>query len=186
MKNFKRLLLVAMLTTALLLSACGGSTQNISSPTATAAVKVSPTPASTPSPTPGPAHTGQSADQIMQGLKTNGLPIGVSFTYTAANDVNHLLGRPGQYTDKVNFKDTRISSTDQGVDISVTDGGSIEVFTTTTDAKNRFAYIQKISKSGVALFAEYEYLDGLVILRVSAQLTPDQAAKYEATLKALS
>ena len=97
-----------------------------------------------------------------------------------------LLGRPGQYTDKVNFKDTRISSTDQGVDISVTDGGSIEVFTTTTDAKNRFAYIQKISKSGVALFAEYEYLDGLVILRVSAQLTPDQAAKYEATLKALS
>jgi hypothetical protein len=188
MKKIKNVFFVLAVAMTMMLSACGGSTPGASSPTTTAVVKVSPTLTSTPSPTPtpGPAHAGRSAVQIVQDLKNHGLPVGISFNYTAANDVNHLLGRPGQYIGKVNFKDTRISSTDQGVDISVTDGGSVETFATTTDAKNRFAYIQKISKSGIALFAEYEYLDGLAILRVSAQLTPDQAAKHEAALKALA
>jgi hypothetical protein len=183
MKKLKAIFLVLAVAMAMILFACGGSVQSVSSSSTTAVVKVTPT--LTPTPTPGPPHTGQSATQIMQYLKSHGFPIGVSFTYTAENDVNHLFGRPGQYIGKVNFKDTRISSTNQGVDISVRDGGSIEVFATTTDAKNRFAYIQQISKSGIALFAEYEYLDGVAILCVSAQLTPDQAKKYEATLKAL-
>jgi hypothetical protein len=130
-------------------------------------------------------HFGQSAEQILQGLKAHGLPIGAYFVYTAENDVNHLLGRPGQYTSKVNFKDTNIASTNQGADITVSNGGSVEGFANVKDAQGRFAYIQSLSTSGNALFAEYEYLDGVVILRVSAQLTPTQAKAYEAALKGL-
>ena len=164
----------AIVLALLLTTACGGSSQSASS-----------TPSPTPTPTPHVAHAGQSADQLLQGLKSHGLPVGVSFTYTAANDLNHLLGRPGQYIGKVNFKDTRITGYGQGANISVSDGGSIEVFANTTDAKKRFAYLQALSKSGVGLFAEYEYLDGVVILRISNQLTPDQAAQYQAALKTL-
>lgn len=177
-------LFVFVVIMAMLIAACGGATQ---SPSSTGVAKASPTATATPSPTPtpGPAHFGQTAIQIMQGLKAHGLPIGAFFNYTAENDVNKLLGRPGQYIGKLNFKDTRLSSPDQGVNISVPDGGSIEVFANTTDAKNRFTYIQSISKSGVSLFAEYEYLEGVAILRLSPQLTPAQAAQYEAAFKAL-
>ncbi|HVB60725.1 MAG TPA: hypothetical protein VNE61_05970 [Ktedonobacteraceae bacterium] len=182
-RTFAAIVVFAVMT-AIFVTACGSPAQ---SPSSTGAAKASPTPTATPSPTPtpGPAHSGQTSVQIMQGLKAHGLPIGAYFNYTAANDVNKLLGRPGQYIGKLNFKDTRISSSDQGVDISVPDGGSIEVFANTTDAKNRFTYIQSISKSGVALFAEYEYLDGVAILRISPQLTPAQAVQYEAAFKAL-
>src|SRR2546421_8416985 len=120
----------AIVLALLLTTACGGSSQSASS-----------TPSPTPTPTPHVAHAGQSADQLLQGLKSHGLPVGVSFTYTAANDLNHLLGRPGQYIGKVNFKDTRITGYGQGANISVSDGGSIEVFTNPTEAKKRFSYL---------------------------------------------
>jgi len=182
MKKIRILLPAFVIVSALLFTACGGGLQSSTSspsPTATS------TPSPTPTPTPHVAHAGQTADQFLQGLKAHGLPIGVSFTYSAANDLNHLLGRPGQYIGKVNFKDTRITGYGQGANISVSDGGSIEVFATTTEAKKRFAYLQAISKSGVGLFAEYEYLDGVAILRISNQLTPDQATQYQVALKAL-
>jgi hypothetical protein len=181
-KRTKVLLPVFVVILAMLLSACGGGAQSASSsPSPTATSIPSPTPTSTPH----VAHAGQSADQILQGLKAHGLPIGVSFTYTAANDLNHLLGRPGQYIGKVNFKDTRITGYGQGANISVSDGGSIEVFANPTEAKKRFAYLQSLSTSGNALFAEYEYLDSMIILRISTQLTPDQAKQYLTALKAL-
>ena len=63
--------------------------------------------------------------------------------------------------------------------MSVSDGGSVEVFATVTDAQHRFKYLQAISTSGNALFAEYEYLDGIAILRLSSKLTPTQAAAYK-------
>jgi hypothetical protein len=121
----------------------------------------------------------------VQALKAKGLPIGEVFSYTAENDLNHLLGRPGQYTGKAEFKDTRIASTNQGVAIAVSDGGSIEVFASTTDAQRRYAYLQSLSTSGNALFAEYEYLDGVAILRVSSQFTPTQAKAYETAFKTI-
>lgn len=160
-------------------------TTSSSSPTTT--TQASPTTHTTPIPTTThPAHLGQSALQIVQGLQVKGLPIGPMFNYSASNDLNKQLGRPYQYTSKVNFKDTRTpASTNQGANISVSDGGSIEVFATTGDALNRFNYLQALTKSGSAIFAEYEYLDGTVVMRISSQLTPTQAAAYQVALKAL-
>lgn len=110
---------------------------------------------------------------------------GETFTYNADNDLNKLLGRPGQYTSKVAFKDTHVKLAyvnHSGADIAVSDGGSIEVCSTLTDAQNRFKYIQTISKSS-SMFAEYEYIDGNAILRVSSQLDPAQAKAYETAFK---
>jgi hypothetical protein len=164
----------------LLLAACGNTstTTGSSSPTQPPAATTAPT----ATPTPQPAHAGKSAARIVQELKAKGLPIGEVFSYTAENDPNHLLGRPGQYTDKAAFKDTRLAG-NQGTGIGVSDGGSVEVFASITDAQHRFAYLQALSTSGNALFAEYEYLDDLAILRVSSQLTPTEAKAYEAAFK---
>ena len=175
MRYPKGAIVAVVFASILMLSGCGGGT---ALPNATATPRATATP-TTP-------HAGQSADQIVAGLKAKELPIGDVFTYTAANDPNNLLGRPGQYVSKDNFRDTRISSTDTGTDISVSDGGAVETFANPTDAQKRFAYLQSISTSGNALFAEYEYLDGDVILRISSQLTPDQAQAYATALKALS
>ena len=173
----KRLILALFLV--VVTAACGNAstTGNSPSPTAT------PTAVPTATPTPQVAYARKSAIQIVQELKAKGLPIGEMFAYTAETDLNHLLGRPGQYTGKAEFKDTRITSSEQGADISVSDGGSVEVFALTADAQRRFAYLQALSTSGNALFAEYEYLDGVAILRVSNQLTPTEAKAYEAAFK---
>jgi hypothetical protein len=171
----KRLpILLALL--ALLLAACGSTGQTSATVPASTVVHATPTLQASPA----PAHSGQTALQIVQALKMHEMPIGQVFAYTDVTDLNHLLGRPGQYISKVEFSDTRIPSIgDQGANLSVSDGGSVEVFANVTDAQHRFTYIQAISKSGNALFAEYEYLNGIAILRLSNKLTPAQAAAYK-------
>lgn len=104
----------------------------------------------------------------------------LSGTVTAANDGNHLLGRPNQYTSKVDFTDSRIKAADVADSSkgSVDLGGAVEVFGSPADAKTRAAYIQAVTKSMPAL-AEYDYVHGSVLVRVSHYLTPDQAAAYK-------
>lgn len=104
----------------------------------------------------------------------------LSDVVTAENDGNHLLGRPGQYTSKIDFTDSRIKASDVEYTKKgdVDRGGSIEVFADPTDAAARAKYIQAVTKSMPAL-AEYDYVQGTVLVRVSHYLTPTQAAEYK-------
>ncbi|MGV4980967.1 hypothetical protein ACVB8X_29570 [Streptomyces sp. NRAIS4] len=111
----------------------------------------------------------------------------LSGTVTAENDPNRLLGRPGQYTSKVTFTDSRIKTSDvegtkQG---DVERGGAVEVFAGSSDAQSRAKYIQAVTKSMPAL-AEYDYVHGTVLVRVSHDLTPKQAAAYKTAADGLS
>jgi hypothetical protein len=125
---------------------------------------------------------GLTAVDVARALKAQGLPIGQVTAYTAATDPNHLLGRPHSYTSKVNFRDTRIKNP---ADPTSTDaGGSVEVCSSTHDAKSRADYVRGFTQSS-AMFAEYNYLRGRVFLRVSADLTPKQAHQYEEALSQL-
>jgi len=92
------------------------------------------------------ASTGQAASaprarSIVAHLQRSGLPIVHFKAYTAANDPNHLLGRPNGYKSKVNFVDRRVahSSSDP---FDTSNGGSVEVWQTHGDAKRRAAYLQ--------------------------------------------
>jgi hypothetical protein len=125
----------------------------------------------------------QSADEVLQGLKDRGMPIGESIAYTAKNDPNELLGRPDQYTSKVNFRDTRLKPDEIARGFDVQNGGSIEVFEDQDDATARKEYLKSIGK--VPLFSEYLYREGTVLLRLSHRLTSEQAAEYENALKDL-
>jgi hypothetical protein len=120
----------------------------------------------------------QSAVQVVRSLKRAGMPINRYVNYTAASDPNHLLGRPGQYVSKVNFRDARLRPV-RGFDTE--GGGSVETFKTRTDAQNRYRYVHAITTSS-SLFAEYEYLDGTVFLRLSKVFTPRQAGGYKRAL----
>lgn len=105
----------------------------------------------------------------------------LSGTVTADNDPNHLLGRPNQYTSKITFDDTRISAGDvSGTDKGdVERGGAIEVFGSPADAQARAQYIQSVTKA-MPMLAEYDYVHGAALVRVSHYLTPKQAADYKA------
>ena len=96
--------------------------------------------------------------------------------YTEETDSNNLLGRPNQYTSKVNFADNRISQ--EYVEENDAKGGTIEVFNNKTDMKKRKEYIEQISNSS-SIFAQYIYSKGNVLLRLEKDLTPEQAQEYE-------
>lgn len=122
------------------------------------------------------------ADTVIAKFKGAKLPIGSVMDFTAANDPNHLLGRPGGYTSKAAWTDTRVSS-DQAKDTtpgSVDLGGSVEIFDSAAAAQSREEYIQAALKSNPMLGTEYDFVVGDALVRVSQVLTPAQAQAYEA------
>ncbi|MBN1461443.1 MAG: hypothetical protein JXA57_18095 [Armatimonadetes bacterium] len=119
------------------------------------------------------------SDEIIAAFKDAGLPIGTVQVYDANNDPNTLLGRPGQYTAKFNFADTRLEQPEDDVL-----GGSIESFENETDLQNRVDYVKAITES-TPMFAEYQYTNGLMFLRLDKGLTPDQAAEYDKVFQTL-
>jgi hypothetical protein len=134
--------------------------------------------------------TDKLAMDLIEAFKQAGLPIGRAVNISAENDSNQLLGRPGQYTAKWKFEDSRISTVapvatyvDLVEAITVDQGGSIEVFANDADAKRRADYVQSITTS-VAFLSEYSWQVENVFLRVGKALTPTQAAEYERILKA--
>lgn len=122
------------------------------------------------------------ARAVASKLKAEGLPIRKVEPYTEENDPNKLLGRPGQYVGKANFRDRRAEN-DRLKGLDVSEGGSVEVFESGKDAERRAAYLEGIAKSGVGPFAEYDYRRGRVVLRVAGNLTPKQAREYEAAFE---
>ena len=122
------------------------------------------------------------AQMVLKALKGDMLPIGDVAVFTAENDPNGLLGRPNQYVSKVSFVDLRIGSEiEDPEDIGVSEGGSIEVFANEADAKARYDYVTSVTKM-MPMLAEYGYQVGNVYLRLSKELTPEQAREYEISL----
>ena len=109
--------------------------------------------------------------------------------YTAKTDPNKDLGKPGQYTSKATFRDRRVPSSvlsawlDSCPDPSC--GGSIEVFPKTSQAGARANYLQLIEKEHPGVFgpAEYDFVAGTTLLRVSGFLPPTVALSYERTFE---
>lgn len=179
----RRILLVLTVSTALsLIIGCGTTTGDSSSgSTVTSAPE---TTAAAVSPVASPSPDQITATSAVEKLKAAGLPISKVIVYTAKNDPNHLLGRPGGYDSKVAFWDSRL----KGPDVAdydegdVTRGGSTEVYASAAGAKARKRYIQECLKEYPMLGTEYDYVVGGVLLRLSQLLTPEQAKAYAAAL----
>jgi hypothetical protein len=169
--------LAAVLVAAVVLAGCGESRSHPAG---------QPTPAAGSGPTPGAPVTITAAG-LMDKLKKSALPITQARCYTQADDPNNLLGRPGQYVDRCAWHDKRIQ--DPFPEVTEEDGpptaigGSIELFEHPGDAVKRASYL----KSFDAFSPERHWVvprGGIVLLRVSRQLTRAQAAIYHDTLQA--
>ena len=125
------------------------------------------------------------ADAVIAKFKSAKLPLGTVLVVTAANDPNHLLGRPNGYVSKDSWTDTRVSA-DQATDTtagSVDLGGSVEVFASAADAQARETYIQGILKADPMFGTEYDFIVGDALIRVSQVLTPAQVQAYAAAAR---
>jgi hypothetical protein len=102
-------------------------------------------------------------------------------TYTAANDPNDLLGRPGGYSSKTAFADSRVKSADRDTSEkdAIINGGSVEVYSTPSGAKKRAKYLRGILDGSNIFGTEYDYVSGTALLRLSQALTPAQARTYQ-------
>ncbi|MDI2129945.1 hypothetical protein [Yinghuangia seranimata] len=127
------------------------------------------------------------AAQVASTLKAAGLPLGEVTVFDEDTDPNHQLGRPGKYTSKVGFVDTRVdlsNALDTKGDISR--GGGVEVWPDHKSAQARADYIQALTKDIQAtVMREYDYISGSYLLRITQTLSPTQAGAYEAALKGL-
>lgn len=117
------------------------------------------------------------ASDVLKYLQENCSNIGDYVEYTEETDTNQLLGRPNQYTSKINVEDTRIEQTDKENPV----GFSIEVFSNSEDALARQEYIGSIVEK-MPMMAEYDYINDYILIRVDKSLTPSQAKEYENAL----
>lgn len=153
------------------------------SPTATATG----TPA-TPTGSPTAGATGKkapAAEQVMEHLKKAGLPIGRTDVYNVDNDPHRLLGRPDSYIGKTVFHDTRYplkpNAQDQLIEWQNW-GGTLEIYEEEADIELAKKKIKAQQERIGSLPPEYQFVKGLVFLRLGHVLTPAQAKEYEAAL----
>lgn len=136
--------------------------------------------------TPGAAASGQiDAGKVVEHLKNAKMPIGRVDVYNAETDPVKRLGRPGQYIGKANFQDSRLPLVlQQGQDVISfqNSGGIVEVFASTADLQERIKALDLARQQFPAAFPEYQYSNGVVLLRLGHVLTPEQAAGYEVAL----
>lgn len=127
------------------------------------------------------------AQQVLEQIKALGVgTVGTIVVYDEVTDTNNLLGRPNQYTSKVNFEDTRVEQhillDKHGNPDPV--GGTIEVFNNEEDTTSRRNHIERIEKS-LPTMVQYLYQRNNILLRIDKELTPTQASEYEKALSLL-
>lgn len=171
---------ITTLATALLLGATACSSNNDARSTNTSTTTSTTSSPSTPAASSTAPHD---AEHIIAALATAIPDAKPATVYTAATDPNNLLGRPGGYTSKADFTDQRAQP---DLDDAVQKGGSVEVYDDPADAKERAEYIATTLKKVKIFGTEYHYLKGGILLRVSGELTPDEAAEYQTALNKLS
>ncbi|WP_405061950.1 hypothetical protein OG474_09915 [Kribbella sp. NBC_01505] len=100
--------------------------------------------------------------------------------WTAEDDPNKLLGRPGGYTSAASVRDKRVECSEPK-NAGVSCGASVEVFASAEDVAARAKYVAAATKAVSSL--EYDTVVGTALLRVTGDLTPAQAAEYAAKFK---
>lgn len=121
------------------------------------------------------------AEQVVKALTDSVPSANPATVYTAESDPNKLLGRPGGYVSKADLTDDRAKPKLE--EDAVQQGGSVEIFEDPSEAEDRAKYIADTLKAAKIFGTEYHYVRGGILLRVSGELTPGQAAEYEAALK---
>ncbi len=135
--------------------------------------------------TPSASAPAVDVAKVVDHLKANELPIGRTDVYNAENDPSKRLGRPGEYIGKAIFHDTRMPLTLlEGQDVIgfQNSGGVVETFTSPEDVESRKQTLEAARRQFPGAPPEYQYSNGVILLRLGHVFTPDQAKQYEAAL----
>ena len=125
-----------------------------------------------------PALVPITAQGVLDAFTAAGLPLQDVHVYTAENDPNSLLGRPGQYIGKASWNDGRHPADDP-------DGANtIEVFPDEAAMIKRRDYIASVTGDNPMLL-QYMQAHRNALVRLDKQVTPDQAAEYKRVLEVL-
>ena len=174
-KKIRILLAFAFLSTVIALTACGGG--NSYGDNGGAQEASTPAPASLSS-----NETRQlTAAGLVQAFIDAGLPLIHVIEYTSATDPNSLLGRPGEYTEKINWYDERYFEDwmdDESPNLTV------EVFRNREEMERRRDHIQSLQEAMPILGGQYFFYSDTMLLRLSFDLTPESAAQYEEVFRA--
>jgi hypothetical protein len=88
---------------------------------------------------------------------------------SAETDPERLLGRPGQYSDKLSWRDTRAG-----------DDATLELFPNLASLQARKLLMEsRNTRDGTALQYIFDRPGRLALLRISRALTAEQARAYE-------
>jgi hypothetical protein len=119
------------------------------------------------------------SSDVANGFLEAELPIDEVVTHTAKTDPNHLLGRPGYYSSKTDFRDKRYYSDE----ISEWEGDNhtIEVFPSAAAALSRKKYVERVTKD-VPFLTQYLILRGRILVRFDRVMTPDEVQEYSDAL----
>lgn len=174
----------AVVAVMLAASGCGGDGGNSADSTTTTASRSTATvPTTTTTEATTTTVAPPTASSLVQALGAAGLPIGTSVIYAAETDPNSNLGRPGQYTGKVAWIDTRVDCPLGEPDFTC--GGTAEEFANAGDRDQRYEYLGG--------FADQPPIGGFymwrlpnMVVRVGYALTPAEAAEYGAALDQLA
>jgi hypothetical protein len=120
-----------------------------------------------------------SSSDVASGFLKAGLPIDEVVSHTAKTDPNRLLGRPGYYTSKTDFRDLRYYKDD--TDEWDGDNHTIEVFPTAAAALSRKQYVERVTK-GIPFLVQYLILRGRVLVRIDRVMTPEEVQQYSNAL----
>lgn len=137
------------------------------------------TPSGAASEAPAQAPAPQTAAQVADALGKQGIVLQNIVVLDEKTDTNNLLGRPGQYTSKVFFHDSRHPKTPESGDEFE---GTVEVFASPADAKKRHDYIAEVT-AGMPMLLQYQFLRGNVLVRLPKAFTPSETAVYKAELE---
>lgn len=178
----KKLLVLLMMIVPLLVFGCGKSDSVGSAGDKKVAKKSSEQKTEKKAQKKAPEKKELTVEDITQAFKTAGLPIDKITVFTAETDPNKFLGRPGQYIAKASWADTRLQQSD--LPDADPKGGTVEIFKTAEELKNRKDYIDGIAKN-LPMAVQYMYIHDLALVRINRDLTPEQAGDYENALKAM-
>jgi hypothetical protein len=159
---------------------CGSGDRDASAPAPTVTVTATPSASASASSTPAQAELTTATAYARAINKQVGSVTKVT-TLTETNDPNNLIGRPNGYVSAAVITDKQGDSSDPEPGVAY--GATVEMFGTKAEASRRSAYIQGLLKDSPMLGTEYDYTQGKVLLRVSGELRPSVAMKYQAAFE---
>ncbi|GEE01955.1 hypothetical protein nbrc107696_24010 [Gordonia spumicola] len=160
--------LAPIVVCAALLAGCG-SDDSSDAPTSTVAAASQTTTSTSESTT---------IDSVVADLRSAVPQISKVIVITEDNDPNNLVGRPNGYVAATVIEDSRVKCS-EGQKIGVSCGAMVEEWADTASAQRRSDQIQEYKRSMPILGQEYNHVEGPFLLRVSGDLKPSQAKKYE-------